>query len=240
MGRARHRGAPGGLVDRLARAAQRHPDGKPADGRRNYKCEQESSTAQLSPAPCIFSSLMEASVWVNGLEYHADGTLSDPLVTASLDRTEKAAVCKEKQLMTGGVPATIRSPGIRFARDPERALDRVGLYCREQRRRGDSRHRGQRFHRAPPRQRPSLARPADSLPRPLGGTRPQARGARLHACARGYGRPGQLASGLRGRRYVDSPGQRLVRGAVFHDHVPGGAQVGAGAALRSSRDRRRE
>ena len=36
------------------------------------------------------------------------------------------------------------------------------------------------------------------------------------------------------------PGQCLVRRAVLSDHVSGGAQIGAGAALRGRRDRRRQ
>ena len=36
------------------------------------------------------------------------------------------------------------------------------------------------------------------------------------------------------------PGQRLDRRAVLHDHVSGGAQIGARAALRGRRDRRRQ
>ena len=39
---------------------------------------------------------------------------------------------------------------------------------------------------------------------------------------------------------LGDPGQRLVRRAVLPDHVSGGAQVRAGAALRGGRDRRRQ
>ena len=41
-------------------------------------------------------------------------------------------------------------------------------------------------------------------------------------------------------RFSRDPGQRLDRCAVLHDHVSGGAQVGARAALRGGRDRRRQ
>src|SRR5262249_50213238 len=47
----------------------------------------------------------------------------------------------------------------------------------------------------------------------------------------------------RGRRLgavLGHSGQRVDRRAVLHDHVPGGAQIGAGAALRSRRHRRRQ
>jgi hypothetical protein len=51
---------------------------------------------------------VEASVWIYGLEYHADGTLSDPKATASFQRTEKVAVCKEKA--PPGKPLGVEEP----------------------------------------------------------------------------------------------------------------------------------
>ena len=52
-------------------------------------------------------------------------------------------------------------------------------------------------------------------------------------------RPHPVARRDRLGALLGHPGERLDRRAVLHDHVPGGAEVGARAALRGGRDRRR-
>ena len=54
-------------------------------------------------------------------------------------------------------------------------------------------------------------------------------------------RPAQDLVARRGRlgALLGHPGERLGRRPVLHDHVPGGAEVGARAALRGGLDRRR-